>query len=141
MSILQKQLEVYLLFEMSLKNGCNNFYFHPYTFDERYKSISYLMSLFRRGPVNSSSPTFGNINFTEAMTNLIVVWKFHQNGCKNLYLHPNPFKSSSKSSSYRTSISRCCPVAASSHTFPNINLRKTMGNLPIVWKITEKRQQ
>ena len=21
---------------MSLKNGCNNFYFYPYTFDERY---------------------------------------------------------------------------------------------------------
>ena len=63
---------------MSLKNGCNNLYYHPYTFDERYKSISYLTSLSRHSPVNPSSSTFGNINLTEAMTNLIVVWKFNQ---------------------------------------------------------------
>ena len=34
-SILQKQLEIYLLFQMLLKNGCSNLYFYSYTFDER----------------------------------------------------------------------------------------------------------
>ena len=29
------------------------------------------------GPVNPSSSTFGNINLSEVMTNLIVVWKFN----------------------------------------------------------------
>ena len=38
-SILQKQLKIYLLFQKSLKNGCNNFYFHLYTFNVSYKSF------------------------------------------------------------------------------------------------------
>ena len=63
---------------MSLKNCSNNFYFDPYTFDERYKSVSYLTSLSRHGSVNPSPSLFGYINFTEAITNLIVVWKFNQ---------------------------------------------------------------
>ena len=39
---------------------------------------SYLMSISRRGPVNPSTPTFGNNNLTETITNLIVAWKFNQ---------------------------------------------------------------
>ena len=63
---------------MSLKNGCNNLYFHPYNIHKRYKLFSYPMSLFRRGPVNPSTPTFGNINLTETITNLIVALTFNQ---------------------------------------------------------------
>ena len=33
-SILQKQLEIYLLFQFSRKNACNDL-FHPYKLDER----------------------------------------------------------------------------------------------------------
>ena len=54
-SILQKQLKIYLLFQKSLKNVCNILYFCPYTFDMSYKLFSYLMSLSRRGPVNPLS--------------------------------------------------------------------------------------
>ena len=35
-------------------------------------------SLFRRGQVNPSTPTFGNINLTEKITNLNVNTKFSQ---------------------------------------------------------------
>ena len=30
-----KQLKIYLLFQKSQKNGCNNLYYHPYSFNER----------------------------------------------------------------------------------------------------------
>ena len=63
---------------MSLKNGSNNLYFHSYTMDERQKPFSYMTSLSRRGPVNPSILTFGNINLTETIKNLIVSWKFSQ---------------------------------------------------------------
>ena len=42
------------------------------------KSNSYLMSISRRGPVNLSFPTFGNINLTKTITNLLVAWKYNQ---------------------------------------------------------------
>ena len=32
---LKKQLKIYLLFKKSQENGCNNLYYHPYSFDER----------------------------------------------------------------------------------------------------------
>ena len=47
--ILQKQLKLYLFFQKSLKNGCNNLYFHRYSFNMSYKSFSYLTPLSRRG--------------------------------------------------------------------------------------------
>ena len=40
-----KIVKIYLLFWKSLKNGCNNLYFHPYNFDVIYKSFSCLTSL------------------------------------------------------------------------------------------------
>ena len=57
---------------MSLKIGSNNLYFHPYKLHKGYKLFSYLMSLSPRGPVNPSTPIFGNINLIETITNLIV---------------------------------------------------------------------
>ena len=56
---------------MSLKNGCNNLQFYPYSFDERQKSFSYLTPLSSLGSVNPSIPTFGDIHLTETITNLI----------------------------------------------------------------------
>ena len=56
---------------MSLKNGCNNFYFHRYKLRKGHKLFSYLTSLSRRKPVNLSTTTFGNINLTETIANLI----------------------------------------------------------------------
>ena len=57
---------------MSPKYGCNNLYFHPYNLPSRYKLLFYLTSLSCRGPVNTSTPTFSNINFTKAIKNLPV---------------------------------------------------------------------
>ena len=68
---------MYLLFRKSLKNDCSNIYLHPYTFEMSYKSFSYPTLLSRHGPVNLSTPTFGNINLTEAMSNLLFAWKFN----------------------------------------------------------------
>ena len=51
---------------------------HSKTYDMDLKWNLYLTSLSRRGPVNPSTQTFGNINLTETMTNLIVAWKFNQ---------------------------------------------------------------
>ena len=51
---------------------------HPYTFHIIYKSISYLMSLSRRGPVKQSNPTFYNINMTKTIRYLVVARKFNQ---------------------------------------------------------------
>ena len=45
MLVLQKQWQIYLLFEKSLKNGCDNLYFHPYTFNMSNKLFSCLTSL------------------------------------------------------------------------------------------------
>ena len=36
------------------------------------------MSLFCRGPEDWSTPTFGNINLTETMTNFIMALNFNQ---------------------------------------------------------------
>ena len=77
-SILQKQLKTYLLFQKSLNNGCNNLNFHFYTFDMICKSFSYLTTLNRHGSVNPSTLTFDGINLTKTMTNLIVASKINQ---------------------------------------------------------------
>ena len=45
------------------------------------------------------TPTFGNINLTETMTNLIAACKFNQKRYQNLYLHPKTFKITFKSNS------------------------------------------
>ena len=75
---LTKTIKNYLLFQTFLKNGFNNLYFHPYTFNMIYKSFSYLTSLSRRGPVNPSTSTFGSINLAKTMTNLLAVWKINK---------------------------------------------------------------
>ena len=72
-SIVQGQLQIYLLFQMSPKNGCNNLYYHPFSLSKGNKLFSYLTSFSRRGPVNPSTPNFPNINLTRTITNLLVV--------------------------------------------------------------------
>ena len=53
-------------------------YLHSKTYDMDLKWNLYVTSLSRRGTVNPSTQTFGNINLTETMTNLIVAGKFNQ---------------------------------------------------------------
>ena len=72
------QLRFYLLFPVSLKYGCNNLCFHPFNIDNGQYLFSLLTSLSRRDLVNPSTSTFGNINLTESITNLIVAWKVSQ---------------------------------------------------------------
>ena len=120
--ILKKQLEIYLLFQKSLKKGGDNLYFHLHTFDESKKSFSCLESLSCHGLVNPSTPTFGNISLTETMCLMfLLLVNSIKNDCKNLYLYSKPFKLTFKSSSHLASVSWCCLVTLSTHTFPNIN--------------------
>ena len=72
-SILQKQLQIHLLFQMSPKYGCNNLYYHPLTLSKRQKLFSYLTSFSRSGLVNMSTLKFTNINLTKTITDLSVV--------------------------------------------------------------------
>ena len=43
-----------------------------------YKSFSYLTSLSHRGPVYTSTITFGNIYLTERTANILVACKFNE---------------------------------------------------------------
>ena len=72
MSILQKRWQIYFLFGKSLKKGCNYLYFHSFTFNMSYKLFSFLMVLHCCVHINSPTPTFGNINLTEKVIDLIV---------------------------------------------------------------------
>ena len=95
----------------------------------------YLASLSRCSPVNLSTPTFGNINLTETVTNLLVVWKV-KNECNNLYFHSKSFKKTNlKPKSYLVSVFRCSPEIPSTSTLPNINLTKVSKNLLVASKI------
>ena len=60
------------------------------------------------------------------------------NGYNNLYLYNKLFKITLKPNSYLASI--FCPdlVNSSTLTFPNINFKKTFGNLYVVSNVTEK---
>ena len=119
-SILQKQLKIYLVFQVSLRNGCNNLHYYPH-YD----------------PKNLSVPTFDNVNLTESITNLIVAWKFNQKRVQESILHYKPFKTSTKSNSYLISTSRRGHGNCVNLFFPNINVTKAIRNL-LVLKITEK---
>ena len=88
------------------------------------------MSISCRGPVSPSTPTYGNMNVTETMGNPI------KNGCKNLYLQPKVFKTTLKPNSYLPLNFRCSLWNPSSPTF--LNITKTMTNLSVVKKISEK---
>ena len=72
-SILQEQLQIYLLFQMSPKNGCNNLYYHPFSLSKGRKLFSYLTSLSRCCAVNRSTPNFPNIKLRRTTTNVPVV--------------------------------------------------------------------
>ena len=58
---------------MSPKYGCNNLYYHPFNLSKGQRLFSYLTSFSRRGPVNTSTPSFTNINLTKTITNSPVV--------------------------------------------------------------------
>ena len=69
-SISKKQLSIYLLFRMSLTCGYKNLYFHPYTFDERKKSFSYLTSLSRRGTAKITEKGRNDLYFNSFTFNM-----------------------------------------------------------------------
>ena len=71
-----------------IKSDCNNLYLHNKSFKTTLKSNSHLTSIFRCGPVNSSSPTFPNINLIKTTTNLLAVWKITEKGCNVLHVLP-----------------------------------------------------
>ena len=89
--ILKKQLEIYLLFQKSLKKGGDNLDFHLHTLYESKKAFSCLKSLSCHGLVNPSTPTFGNISLTETMSVMfLLLGNSIKNDCKNLYLYSKP---------------------------------------------------
>ena len=61
-----------------------------------------------------------------------------KNGCNNLYLYNKLFKITLKPNSYLTSIFCHGLVNPSTLTVPNINIKKTVGNLYVVSNVTEK---
>ena len=61
-----------------------------------------------------------------------------KNGCNNLYYHPFSLFKRQKLFSYLTSFSRRGPVNRSTPNFPNINLTRTIANLPVVSNVTKK---
>ena len=64
-------------------------YLHSKTYNMGLKLNLYLTPLPHRGPVNPPTSTFGNINFTETMTNLIMAtWKFNQKRLKGSLFAP-----------------------------------------------------
>ena len=70
-TILQKQLKIcFFYLENHRKNDRNNICFNPYTFNMSYKSFSYLTSLSRREPVNSSTPYLSTMKKSIFLTNL-----------------------------------------------------------------------
>ena len=70
-AISQRQWQIKSLLGNLIKNYGNNLYFHPRLSKFFFKPNSYLMSIFRHGPENSSITTFPNINLAKAMTNLL----------------------------------------------------------------------
>ena len=53
-------------------------YLYSKTYNMSLKLNLYLTSLSHHGPVNASTPTFGNINLIERIKKLIVSWKSSQ---------------------------------------------------------------
>ena len=88
-----------------IKNGCRNLCMHLKPFKIIFKPNSYLMSIFRRSPVNPSTRTFPNINLTKTIKNLLGVSKIIENSCNNFYFHLYTIDMSYKSFSYLTSSS------------------------------------
>ena len=61
-----------------------------------------------------------------------------RNGWNNLYHHPFSLSKGHKLFSYLTSLSLRGPVNPLTVNFPNINLTRTITNLPIVSNVTKK---
>ena len=60
------------------EKDCNDLKFYSFTFNMSNRLFSFIMSLFPRGRVNLSTPTFGNMNLTKTVADLTVNWKFNQ---------------------------------------------------------------
>ena len=135
-SLTKKKLNIYLLFQVSVKNGCNNLYFHSSTFDMIYILFFYTTSLFvvvRWIP----QPQFLTMSIWQKQWRFyLLLGKSIRNDYNNLYLHNKPFKITMKPNWYLTSIFRLGLVNLSTLTYPNISLTKAVWNLYVVchWK-------
>ena len=123
---------------MSSKNDCNNLYYQPFSLSMRQKLFFNLTSLSCHYPVNLSTPNFPNLTLTRTITNLPVVSNVTKNGCNNLYYHPLSPSKGQKLFSYLTSFFHRRLVNPSTPNFPNINLTRTITNLPVVSNVTKK---
>ena len=130
-----------MLFQMSRKNGCNNLYFHTHNLDARQKSFFHLTSVSRRGPVNTSTPIFPNINLKKTITNLSVVSNVAEIWLQQSLLPAYNLPKRQKLLCYQTTLSGRGPVNPSIPTFGNINLTETMTNLVAALKFSQKRTQ
>ena len=74
-SIWQKQCQIYFSHGNLITNECNDCYLYTKFVKVTLKPNSYLMSIFRRGPVNPSALTCPNTSLTRIMANVLVLWK------------------------------------------------------------------
>ena len=114
---------------------------HSKLFKITLKPKFYPTSFSRRGLVNPPSPTFPNINLTQAIAKLLAVWKITQKWLQNLYFYRYNFNITYKSFFYLTSLSRRDPVNPSTPTFYKTHMTETMLNLLAAWKFNQKQLQ
>ena len=113
-----------MLFQKSLKNGCKNIVFYPYTFDMSDKSFSYLTPFSRRGPVNLLTP-FSAIAISRRQWQIkSLLGYLIKNYCNDLCLHLGPSKMFLKPNSYLMLIFRHGPENPSTTIFPISILQK-----------------
>ena len=136
---LTKKIEIYFLFQKLRNNGCNNLYFHLYTFDMSYKLVSNVS--FPWQPGKSVNPNFPNINLTKKIEIYFLFQKLRNNGCNNLYFHLYTFDMSYKLVSYLTLLSECGLLNSLTPFTSNINLTEAITNLLVPWKSNQKLLQ
>ena len=125
-----------------IKNGCKNLYLFPKPYRITFILKSYVMSSSCCGPVNPSTPTFPNINFTKATRNLLFISKITKKWLQES-LFPLLFlwydlEIIFKSFSYLTSLYCRDPVNPSTPAFGNIYIIETTINLIVACKFHQK---
>ena len=127
-----------MLLGRSIKNYCNNFYLHNKPFKITLKTNSYLLWIFRRGPINRLTPFFSQYQVHKNNSKIFLLFQKSQtNGCNNLY-----FLWWEIQITFLSDFTfRCGPVKPSTPTFRNTNLTETIRNLIVTWKLSQKQLQ
>ena len=87
-SILQKQLQIYMLSQMPLKNGCNNFYFDPYNLDKNRNHFLIWCHFSVVAQYILEAPLFPISMFQKQLQIYLLFQMSLNNGCNDLYFHP-----------------------------------------------------